>query len=224
MSWWWELGESTGFQGVELSTHRITCAFCGTQGNFTKIHHVEKKGGAARRKTLNYEIIQCENCGNYTMVYWSGSQSSRMHDFRSMPWPLQTTKFPEHWPKDVGQYWMEAQRSLEGKNWNAAAVMARSAVQLTLRHHNAVGNNLKQEIDDLAKKGLLPPVMKEWSHEVRDLGNDSAHPTPGASIDESDAKDVVQFLSTLLTMLYDLPHQIKGYRARKKVVEQNGDD
>ena len=86
------------------------------------------------------------------MVFWSSSNFSKFHDFRTLPWPTETTKFPEHWPKDIGQYWMEAQRSLEGKNWNAAAVMARSAVQLALRYHKAAGNNLKQEIDDLAKR------------------------------------------------------------------------
>jgi Domain of unknown function (DUF4145) len=190
--------------------------FCGENGKFIKIHHVDKKGGS-RKKTLNYEVEQCVNCGNYTMVFWSGSNFSNFHDFRTMPWPTETTKFPEHWPKDVGQYWMEAQRSLEGKNWNAAAVMARSAVQLALRYHKAAGSNLKQEIDDLAKKGLLPPVMKEWSHELRELANDSAHPTPGSSAgtEPNDARDVVGFLSTLLTMLYDLPHQIDQYRARK---------
>ena len=122
----------------------------------------------------------------------------------------------QSWPKDIGRYWVQAQRSLEGKNWDAAAVMARSAVQLALRHHNAVGKNLYQEIDDLAGKGILPPVMKDWSHEVRELGNDSAHPTPASSAgtESNDAKDVVQFLSTLLQMLYDLPHKIEQYRAR----------
>jgi len=136
-----------------------------------------------------------------------------------VPWFDQTTQFPEHWPKGMGRYWLEAQRSLEGKNWNAAAVMARSAVQLALRYHSAQGKNLKEEIDDLAKKGLLPPVMKDWSHEVRELGNDSTHPMPGSSAgtESKDANDVVKFLSTLLTMLYDLPHQIEQYRARKKI-------
>jgi hypothetical protein len=212
---WWDFGEHTGYSGNKLSTHRIVCGFCRESGNFKTTHHVEKKDGS-NYKVLNYEIFQCVNCGNYTMVFWSGS--SQLHDYKTLPWPTETTNFPEHWPKDIGQYWMEAQRSLEGKNWNAAAVMARSAVQLALRYRNAVGNNLKQEIDDLAAKGLLPPVMKEWSHEVRELGNDSAHPTPASSAgtESKDANDVVQFLSTLLQMLYDLPHKIEQYRARKE--------
>jgi hypothetical protein len=75
---------------------------------------------------------------------------------------------------------------------------------------------LKDEIDDLADKGLLPPVMKEWSHEVRILGNENAHPTPGGKgTNQRDANDVVEFLTMLLTMTYDLPHQIGEYRKRR---------
>jgi hypothetical protein len=58
--------------------------------------------------------------------------------------------------------------------------------------------------------------MKEWSHEVRELANDAAHPTPGAAgTSQKDAKDVVEFLDYLLQFLYDLPHQIELYRKRK---------
>jgi Domain of unknown function (DUF4145) len=212
---WWNLAESTGYRGNQLTLHRITCAFCGESGNFENAYHIEKKGGS-KNKILNYEILKCTNCGNYTMVFWSASKLSGFHDFRTLPWPTETTSFPEQWPRDIGRFWMQARRGLERKDWDAAAVMARSAIQLALRYHEAVGNNLKQEIDDLAKKGLLPPVMKDWSHEVRELGNDSAHPAPqSAGTESKDAKDVVEFLSTLLTILYDLPHRIDQYRARK---------
>jgi hypothetical protein len=77
-----------------------------------------------------------------------------------MPWPQKTTSFPDFWPSDVGRYWMQARRSLETQNWDAAAVMARSAIQLVMRDQNAVGNSLKGEIDDLASKGILPPVQR----------------------------------------------------------------
>ena len=140
-----------------------------------------------------------------------------MHDFKIVPWPRQTTRFPEHWPDDVGRYWLQARRSLETKNWDAAALMARSAVQLVARYQKAVGSNLKQEIDDLADKGILPPIMREWSHEVRVLGNENAHPSPGdKGTEQQDAKDVVEFLTQLLILTYNLPHEIDQYRARKQ--------
>ena len=94
--------------------------------------------------------------------------------------------------------------------------MARSALQAALRDHQAQGRNLKREIDDLALKGILPPTMKDWSDHVRELGNDSAHPTPGQdSTNAQDARDIVNFLKFLLDYLYTLPYQIEQYRERQ---------
>jgi len=59
-------------------------------------------------------------------------------------------------------------------------------------------------------------LMKEWSHEVRLLANESAHPTPGGGPPSSgDVEDVIRFLGLLLEYLFELPSQIKNYRARK---------
>jgi hypothetical protein len=111
---------------------------------------------------------------------------------------------------------VEARRSVEGKNWTAAALMARSAVQLVARAHGAKGKNLKEEIDELATKGLILPIMKEWALEVRELGNEGTHPQPGTTgTSEKDAKDVVEFLSFLMIVMYNLPQQIEEYRKRK---------
>jgi hypothetical protein len=94
--------------------------------------------------------------------------------------------------------------------------MARSAVQLVARANGAKGKNLKEEIDDLAAKGLILPVMQEWAHEVRELGNESTHPKPGSTgTNEKDAKDVVEFLTFLMTVIYNVPKQIADFRARK---------
>ena len=86
------------------------------------------------------------------------------------------------------------------ENWDAAALMARSALQAALRNHQAQGHSLKQEIDDLASKGILPPNMKDWSDHIRELGNDSAHPGPILP-DPQDAHDIVSFLDFLLVSL-----------------------
>jgi methionine synthase II (cobalamin-independent) len=60
------------------------------------------------------------------------------------------------------------------------------------------------------------PIMREWAHEVRELGNEGTHPRPGTTgTSEKDAKDVVEFLSFLMTVMYNLPKQIDEYRKRK---------
>lgn len=94
--------------------------------------------------------------------------------------------------------------------------MARSAVQLVARSHGATGRNLKEEIDDLAAKGLILPSVKEFAHEVRVLADEGTHPQPGSKgTSEKDARDVVEFLSFLMTVMHNLPKQIEDYRKRK---------
>lgn len=162
------------------------------------------------------------NCGNYVSAFWSAAMHgprSGIHDYKVVPWHPSTTRHPDHWPPDIpdiGNYWIEARRSIEGKNWTAAAPMARAAVQLVARAHEAKCKKLKEEINDLADKGLMLPIMRDWAREVRELGNEGTHPKPGTKgTGEKDAKDVVEFLTFLMTVLYDLPKQIDDYRKRR---------
>jgi hypothetical protein len=214
---WWDLGEGSGYDGGELSLWRITCPFCLESGNFKTVYRAIKKKPNSS-KSLNFDTLECGSCKGYVMVLWSASEhGSRLHDFHVLPWPIRFEKHPEHWPKEVGRYWLQAKRNLMDQNWDAASVMARSSLQVALRDNKAEGNTLKQEIQDLASKGILPPIMKEWADNVRELGNESAHPKPGqAPVDPRDAKDIVNFLDFLLEYLYTLPHKIKQYHKREK--------
>jgi len=215
MSSWWDLGEGSGCVGRKLAIHKITCPFCLERGNFKEVFHAEKKNPNTS-KILNFDTLECGNCKGYVMTLWSANgHNANIHNYKVLPWPVRYHKFPDHWPEDVGRYWLQAKRNLTDENWDAAALMARSSLQAALRNYKAKGKNLKQEIEDLASKGILPPIMKEWSDNVRELGNESAHPKPGQPpTDPMDAKDIVEFLDFLLEYLYTLPHRINEYRKR----------
>lgn len=211
---WWDIGEGAGYrtQGGDLDKHLVTCAFCGEDGRFSFQHR--ETIANKNKKTLHYDTLKCEQCGNLTMVFW-GAGSGGLHDLRQLPFSKETKQWPKHWPEDIGRYWLQAKRNIEQSNWDAAALMARSALQITMRHLEAVGSNLKSEIDNLGARGLLPPPMVEWAHEVRIVGNDNAHPTPGSpGTSAADATAVVEFLSTLLHITLDLPHQISKRREK----------
>lgn len=212
---WWDIGEGSGFQTYngDLRVDLVDCGFCGEAGKFRfESRRVNENSSG---KTLHYDILKCEQCGNLTSVFW-GIGSSGLQRIHQIPWLTNTRSWPKHWPEDVGRYWLQAKRNIEASNWDAAALMARSAVQLTMRHMQAEGKNLFQEINDLGKKSLLPPIMIEWAHEVRLLGNDNAHPMPGeAGTTAKDAEAIVEYLSMLLKISFDLPHQITEYRGNK---------
>jgi hypothetical protein len=212
---WWDLGEGRGQHGGELELFRITCPFCMERGNFHTEHAATKKK-ANSQKVLHFDTLKCGNCAGYVMVLWSAG--GRLYDYHVLPWPAKLDAYPSHWPERIGRFWLQAHRTSNDENWDAAAVMARSALQSALRLHGAEGNGLYGEIADLATKGVLPPHMKDWAHELRQLGNESAHPDPSSAeaATPDDVRDVIKFLDFLLQYLFDLPHEIAEYRNRKE--------
>lgn len=218
MKSWWDLGEGYGQIGNAFSVHQITCPFCLERGNFALEHRSEKKK-ANSEKTLYFDTYRCCNCNGFVQSLWSASESpgsKSLYDYRVQPWPIGKPEPSEHWPESVSRFWVQAHDSETNKNLDAANLMARSALQATLRDKAAIGNNLKEEINDLANKGLLPTIMKEWADEVRLLANESAHPKSTSEVpDKKDVRDVLNFLDNLLVYLYDLPHGIEEFRKRK---------
>lgn len=217
MNSWWELGEATGLPGTSLQIYEIECPFCSERGKFQREFHAEKKKPNSDKR-LNFDTLKCANCMGYVQVLWSAGEitgQGGVHDYRVQPWPLKVSDGPEHWPSDVRRCWQQAHKALQSESWDAAAMMARSALQAALRDGGASGNNLKGEIASMANQGVLPPLMKEWSEEVRELGNEASHPA-GNGAAPLDAGDIVQFLDYLLQYLYDLPKAITGYRQRRK--------
>jgi Domain of unknown function (DUF4145) len=216
---WWELGEGSGLPNAAMEPWRLECAFCGEKGNFALAYHAEKKKANSSKK-LNFDVYQCRNCIGYIHVLWSTAEFANFgrgrYDFKTLPWPIGKPDPSEHWPPVVQRFWVQAKDSITNENWDAAAVMARSALQFALRDKGATPAKLFKEIEELANRGILHPLMKDWSHEVRELGNDSAHPDLNAPpTDPKDARDIVQFLDFLLMYLYDLPKHISDYRQRR---------
>lgn len=221
MDSWWQLGEYGGHDGKKPSFWQIQCPFCEEKGHFSIAFHAVKKKPNTK-KVLNFDTLECTNCKGYVMVLWSSSEwSQETHQYRVLPWPLRWEKYPDYWPATVGRYWLQAKRNLSDENWDAAVLMARSSLQAALRNTDAKGHNLKQEIDFLADKGILPPILQEWAHNLRELGNDTAHPRiETAETSAKDASDIVHFLDFFLEYLYDLPKRIAEYTGRKPKKEE----
>lgn len=170
-------------------------------------------------KIINFDTYKCGNCSGYVMVLWSVSEyggSQNLHDYRVLPYPLKISKAPDYLTDGVGRNWLQVQKSLASESWDAAAVMARTAMETALKEQNAQGSKLINKIEDLASKGILPPLMKEWAHEVRLLGNEGTHSDHfSTGVERKDANDIAEFLDYLLEYLYDLPKKISAYRHRK---------
>lgn len=211
---WWDFGEWSGGRGSELAIHLIDCPYCSEMGQLVFENKVEKKK-PNDTKTLHFDTLKCGHCGNFVLIFWSAARNQAIHDYLTIPYSLDA-RAPGEWPKDISSRWVQAHRSLKANCWDAAVQMACTAMQMAIRTAGANGQNLKEEIEDLSTKGLLPSVMREWSHEIRVLRNDVTHPQPGQeTISQRDAHDVVEFLDYMMQYLFTLPNKISEYRARR---------
>lgn len=220
---WWQFGEGSGHWGSDLALHEIKCAFCEERGNWKLEHHSEKTKPDTR-KVLNYDTYQCGNCANYILVFWSAGEhyasgynrADGLHRYMTVPYAIGGWDGEEYWPNTAKRHWKQAHNALNRGDYDAAVVMARSAVQAIMRNKNAKKGDLYHEINDLVGRGVIPNIVGELAHEVRELARPSAHPTEGEEpIDSKDANEIVEFLDVLLEYTYDLPYKINERREKQ---------
>jgi len=121
---------------------------------------------------------------------------------------------PQEYPDDVRENFDEALRSLNASNPRACVVMTRSSMQAATRQLQAKGGNLKEEIDDLADRHVIPESLRQWAHEIRDGGNLVAHPEPGKRVEIADAEELLELAESMFEYLYVVPDQIRRRRDR----------
>jgi len=190
-----------------------------------ELEHYAEKTKQNSRKILNFDTYKCGNCANYIMVFWSASEHNSggynpaqgLHAYRTVPFALGGWDGEDYWPDNAKRHWKQAHNAIQRGDYDAAVVMARSsAVQAVVRNKKAKKGDLYNEINDLVTRGVLPNIVGQLAHEVRELAKPSAHPTEDEkAVDPKDAREIVEFLDILLEYGYDLPHKINEYRERQ---------
>jgi hypothetical protein len=114
-----------------------------------------------------------------------------------------TLAAPEHTPDNVKRFYVQGLDNMAG-NFDAAGTMFRKSLDAALKHIDPTGKGtLEKRIDNLpAATGVTPP-MKEWAHEIRDLGNDAAHEEDPFT--EAEAKSLQAFTELFLQYVFTLP-------------------
>ncbi|MHB8377134.1 MAG: DUF4145 domain-containing protein [Dehalococcoidia bacterium] len=151
-----------------------------------------------------HSLWVCQNCQGVVYV------SSLENDFQY--YPSVKTEAPDELPQTVREDYNEAIRSMNANNPKSAVIMCRAALQAAMREQGANGENLKQEIDDLADRHVVPAALRDWAHDIRDGGNLVAHPAPGKVIDMRDAQELMALTESVFQYLYVVPSQVKARR------------
>lgn len=146
-----------------------------------------------------YWIGICNSCHKAVLVY------ECLDIIRAIyPYPLPSPtdeRIPENIRRDID----EAKICFSVNAYRACAVMARRAIQLACIDKGAdKKQNLAQQIDELAEKGVITKELQQWAHAVRWIGNDAAHPE-NPEVTKEDAEDVLKLAEQFMEVIYVTP-------------------
>jgi Domain of unknown function (DUF4145) len=138
---------------------------------------------------------------------------------------------PDHVPEPVKTAFHEGAVSVAVRNWNAAGVMFRLAIDLTTRPmlpadetqalNKRIRRDLGLRLPWLFDRGFLPEGLRELSTCVREDGNDGAH---AGTLTKEDAEDLQDFTVALLERIFTEPEQLRLAKERRDKRRQPGEE
>jgi hypothetical protein len=121
-----------------------------------------------------YYLTRCKTCSGISL-YYDDECDERPGYIKEayLCYPL-IIRPSEDIPSDIKQSFADAVK-VEKVSLNASAILIRRTLELLCKDKNAIGNNLKDQIDDLAAKNIIPLTLSQMGHTLRTLGNIGAH-------------------------------------------------
>jgi len=114
---------------------------------------------------------------------------------------------PEYVPENIRELFIEAQKVLrDAGSPRYAAVACRNVIEAVLRDRLGIEEtreSLAVLIEKVVKEEKIPPVLADWAHTIRILGNQGAHPDAPPS--EEEVVEVLEFTRLFLELIYTLP-------------------
>jgi len=123
-------------------------------------------------------------------------------------WPTrQDSAAPSDVPERIASNFIQAEEAASRSHREAAGMAYRRVLELTLKDKAAtLKGTLEKRIDRLADEGRLTLDIKDWAHNIRDLGNEATHDEDEPTDD--DIADMAAFTRVVLEYLYSMPAKV----------------
>lgn len=208
-----------------MSEHHytFTCGHCGTHQS-SKFVYIGLNPKNTSRGSL---VFQCSACFKLSTLVFGSRTNGRSTNFESK-WQASNLKLldrrgfelmsqlpkldleiPDGLPEKVDLAYERAEKSYKGGNWDGATIQFRRSIELACKSLGYTSGNLKKKIDDAHNSGKIAESLKDWAHEIRGFGNETAHddPLPEAEA-EALAKDTREFAELFMTYVFTMPDRI----------------
>jgi hypothetical protein len=203
---------------------RIDCPRCGL-GNQSCEIKAERKFKDRHRNLRQFTVV-CGGCNNWILIDAELPASAKEEtDFGKMSYEIRRDYFrqfrtwpptpihsaPDHTPPEVDRAYTQAMKALHRKDWDAAGMMARKALELATAQLGEFtrADSLKRRIKSLGDSYKITPQLVEWADAIREDGNDAAHD----DFTEAEAKEICEFAETFLEYVFTMPGKLAARKA-----------
>lgn len=167
-----------------------------------------------------YEMFACPVChkvtlrqtySDETMIEPDWRYGMIMHSSKTVLFPINNIDSGAIPPKIKEAF----ESALKTKNIdkNICLIALRRTLELILKEKGATKWGLKDKIEEIAQKGLLPDALKEASSLTKILGDSAAHDND-LEIEQYDVDSMAEFVEFIIEYLYIIPDKINAYKER----------
>ena len=153
-----------------------------------------------------------EECIGAIIAYYVGDRNGLVPAYHVPEYEAHVVS--EHVPERPRQMLQEANDARQQPL--ACITTARFAVEAMLaeKGYSERRVSLHDRIDNAVREGVLPAIMGDWAHEVREFGNEGHTDSEPAPLpDKGHALHVLKFANMLAEYLFVLPKQVQKARS-----------
>lgn len=198
----------------------ITCPHCGNKTSqivkyeTTSTEKVSTGDGQVFPTEIYYFLVQCKTC-NKVSLYNNWELAPDPYDLEdALCLYPKIEKISSSVPDVIRRSYNEVKK-VEKISPDAFVVLIGKSLECLCEDKKAEGSNLKNKLEDLAKKGIIPETLLKMGHGVRLLRNIGAHPSD-YDITPEEVKIISDFFVAVIEYVYVAPEKIKNLEEKLK--------
>ncbi len=157
---------------------------------------------------VEYRLTECGTCENISLY---GKPEFDDHLFGHVLYPRQSN-LSSSIPAEIRKVYDEA-KLISKLAPNAFAVQIRRALEFLCKDKKISGKNLSGQLKEMAKQGLIPPILATMTDGIRILGNIGAHAS-NMGVKSEDISLIDDFFKAILEYVYVAPNKIEVFKKR----------
>jgi len=205
---------------MEIGDDRLmTCPHCGNQTPHKLVfkHTYDGRWYGSDGKLSEepepssiYFAFECATCHDISLYHLFEPQE---YKDATLMYP-QSGTLDESVPSAVANNYREA-KAVQNVSPNAFAVLIRRALEAMCDDRGVPTGRLQQRLEQLAKRGEIPPILAEITSVLRTLGNSGAHNTSQCVTVPMTWK-MDEFFRALVEYVYIAPSKLREFRQEIK--------